>query len=663
MSDLDRLRAMNAAVRRRDSLLHQELAEKSAQRADAERPGFEGMADEFGAESIVLRQGRPVLAIKRDQAELVLEEADTVTWRDRLTAASAHITRAARSVGRVEVEGHSLAWLGTGWLIAPDTIITNRHVAGEFGRDTGTTFVFREGLGGTAMVASIDLLEEIDRGESLAFQLTEILYIEDTNGPDLAFLRVEQIAGDNPPVPIRLSETSQPDELVAVIGYPARDSRIPDADLMDEIFGNVYDKKRLAPGQLMEPREGTLVHDCSTLGGNSGSVLLSLDTGEAVGLHFAGRFLQGNLAVPSQVVAQRLDDLRSGRPMRQPMIEAGAAPLASPSAPSVAGASSTMSFLVPLTVTVQLGDPTVAGAPGVTVAAGSSGARMEETGETFVETRVEDYLDRTGYDPAFLGDGFAVPLPVVTADLDDVLTFEFAGERQQVLKYEHFSVQMGTRRKLLRWSAVNIDGTTEIENLGRPGWRNDPRIPTDAQIRDAPYGNSPKFARGHMTRREYPNWGTQEIAERANADTMHVTNVAPQMQTFNGGVWLQLEGYALQNARKSDVKICVATGPIFAEEDPVKYGVTIPVEFWKVIAFIHDDTGKLSATGYTMSQLSHLKDEEFVFGAHDTAQRTISSIEARTGLSFGPLAALDPFVEPEGVEPPVLTDVSQIKLV
>ena len=39
---------------------------------------------------------------------------------------------------------------------------------------------------------------------------------------------------------------------------------------------------------------------------------------------------------------------------------------------------------------------------------------------------------------------------------------------------------------------------------------------------------------------------------------------------------------------------------------------------------------------------------------------TISSIEQRAGLSFGPLAALDPFVEPEGIAPH-LTDVTQIQ--
>ena len=43
--------------------------------------------------------------------------------------------------------------------------------------------------------------------------------------------------------------------------------------------------------------------------------------------------------------------------------------------------------------------------------------------------------------------------------------------------------------------------------------------------------------------------------------------------------------------------------------------VKVPVEFWKIIAFIHDETGELSATGYKMSQKDHLPEEEFVFGS------------------------------------------------
>ena len=38
-------------------------------------------------------------------------------------------------------------------------------------------------------------------------------------------------------------------------------------------------------------------HDCSTLGGNSGSSVIDLETNQVIGLHFGGRYLQGNSAV------------------------------------------------------------------------------------------------------------------------------------------------------------------------------------------------------------------------------------------------------------------------------------------------------------------------------------------------------------------------------
>jgi endonuclease G len=179
--------------------------------------------------------------------------------------------------------------------------------------------------------------------------------------------------------------------------------------------------------------------------------------------------------------------------------------------------------------------------------------------------------------------------------------------------------------------------------MKRGGWRLDPRIPDTAQIMKECYGNAPKFSRGHMTRREDPIWGTQEEASLGNSDSMHVTNTVPQMQNMNAGIWLALENYALQNARKDDQRISVFTGPVFKPSDPERFGVTIPISFWKVIAFIHDDTGKLCATGYTISQEEFLQEEEFVFGKHKTAQVSIRSIEKNTGLSFGQLGALDPF--------------------
>jgi len=64
---------------------------------------------------------------------------------------------------------------------------------------------------------------------------------------------------------------------------------------------------------------------------------------------------------------------------------------------------------------------------------------------------------------------------------------------------------MSRSRRMCRFSAVNIDGR-QSKKKKRVGWRIDPRIPRQAQIREECYGDAPKFARGHMTRREDPVW-------------------------------------------------------------------------------------------------------------------------------------------------------------
>jgi endonuclease G, mitochondrial len=92
------------------------------------------------------------------------------------------------------------------------------------------------------------------------------------------------------------------------------------------------------------------------------------------------------------------------------------------------------------------------------------------------------------------------------------------------------------------------------------------------------------------------------------------------------------------------------------------YGTQIPIEFWKVIAFIHDETGALTATGYTMSQKSFLPQVRFVFGQYETWQQPIKVIEDRAGLSFGNLRAHDPLrkARPRVAAPVPLSDFGGI---
>lgn len=299
------------------------------------------------------------------------------------------------------------------------------------------------------------------------------------------------------------------------------------------------------------------------------------------------------------------------------------------------------------------------------VTASHARAGVTEAGEgVAVEEAVltpADYLDRKGFDPKFLGDTPKLRVRLPESRGNDALEFKFNGKKTTELKYEHFSVVMSKSRQLCLFSAVNIDGKS-FKKAKRQGWLRDPRIEDDQQIFGDVYGNSPRFSRGHMTRREDPIWGVAGEADKGNRDSMHFTNAAPQMQPFNAPVWLALEDYALQNARKDKMRISVMTGPFFRKNDPVKFGVRIPVEFWKIILFIHDDTGELTCTGYTMSQEEFLSPLEFVFGEFKEAQVPVSLIEKRAKLNFHGLARHDPLAGEESAYVP-LTHVSDVRFV
>jgi hypothetical protein len=212
-----------------------------------------------------------------------------------------NIETTIRSVGRIEVSGHPrLDWIGTGFLVADDIIMTNRHVAKAFA-DWGERgqWKFEPGI-----EARIDYAEEFSTPAVEEFSITDIVGIIDWPGPDLALLRVSRRSpqGIVPPEPLRLA-AEVPEDLsrreVYVLGFPAWDPFRNDPEVMRRIFANIYGVKRLQPGWVENVfRHDTIfTHDCSTLGGNSGSCVVDLETNLVIGLHYSGRYLEANKAV------------------------------------------------------------------------------------------------------------------------------------------------------------------------------------------------------------------------------------------------------------------------------------------------------------------------------------------------------------------------------
>ncbi len=251
-----------------------------------------------------------------------------------------------------------------------------------------------------------------------------------------------------------------------------------------------------------------------------------------------------------------------------------------------------------------------------------------------------------------------MPLPSLSpAVLADALSIELGGASTMVIPYEHFSLVISASRKLAIYSAVNIDQTRKVTLAPRGDdvWEHDTRIPHDAQTAGAIYHKT-GFDKGHLTRRLDPVWGdTIEEAERADLDTFHYTNCAPQNKLFNRGreLWAGLEDYILTNADLFDLKVSVINGPVLDPHDPVQDTVAVPLLFWKVVATRKAD-GTLSATAYLLTQeLPKPEDgggvgatlDEFMFGPYRAFQTTVADVQQKTGLTFGNAAASDPYAE------------------
>jgi hypothetical protein len=134
--------------------------------------------EQVGLEAIIRVTGRPAILIEGGTFRTPPPE-----WA-RLADERDQIDRTIRSVGRIEVNGHpELEWIGTGFLVGDNVVMTNRHVAKEFCRSGGRgKWTFEPG-----MTARIDYAEELGTTKPREFGLTAVIGVHEKY--DLALFR------------------------------------------------------------------------------------------------------------------------------------------------------------------------------------------------------------------------------------------------------------------------------------------------------------------------------------------------------------------------------------------------------------------------------------------------------------------------------------------
>lgn len=561
-------------------------------------PGALEESERLTLETIVRPIARPVLVIRDNQVTLEFLGPDSEVWRSRIADAKPILDHVIPAVGRVEVANNpDFTWLGTGWLVADDIIVTNRHVAQEFARRDGNGFTFRAGLNGGPQSSRLDFLEEDQRFNSLEYAVNSILFIAKPNEPDVAFLRLIRPQTSRPlPPPIKLAEQITGDEFIATIGYPARDSRVPDQDLVLKIFGDVYEKKRLAPGKLISVTSDELQHDCSTLGGNSGSPTIDLTSGNALGLHFSGLFMQANFAVPAPRVNELLTRVKRGEIV---MASTGSSTLGAnaPPPPTSGTNTFTLQLNVPIEVTVKVGAATsalpvqgAATAPAAT-AANEFERALQAARESF--SGDPDITEiRLGY--RFKRGWITNERVVVVETRKKMSTTELAAAGKQPLPPQILGVGVDVRTAALRdqLESLGVD-VSFLEAPARPGRYREPtnvfleRVQERMQVvfhvsPDSGFPNLHAFlgrVRRHLTATMY-EWDPNHISAAIEA-AMAGANNSLRMVTQRQGTREAVEDMQHRIGAKFDhVFASVGSGKLIPTAYHIKVASRDGEEFW-----------------------------------------------------------------------------------
>ncbi len=277
-------------------------------------------------EALVKLTGRPAIRVRGDGSEVL--DPLLGDWQGDLVPTRAKWQKLTDAVGRIDVKTAD-GWVhaGTGFIIVDGAVMTNRHVLDTFAEPIPSTsgqptFLMRREASIIFDAGAADETTRYSISGVITAGKNRIGRFVNLGSLDMAVLAMSADNGHGPPPPAidraTVSLTDPAVRKLLVAGYPAKPSaaQAPDAagdaaqflafwDRIEELYGDTYGVKYMSPGLVMarpgevagDPKHWVFTHDATTLPGNSGSAIISLDGAtQFCGLHFGGETLTQNLA-------------------------------------------------------------------------------------------------------------------------------------------------------------------------------------------------------------------------------------------------------------------------------------------------------------------------------------------------------------------------------
>lgn len=159
-----------------------------------------------------------------------------------------------------------------------------------------------------------------------------------------------------------------------------------------------------------------------------------------------------------------------------------------------------------------------------------------------------------------------VELPALRNGANDVFVTHYTTFNGQ--KVTSFSMEYDKSKKHSRWIAFRFDNQTKQQNVSRSDepFDADPAIGSQYQRVQADFGKQ-GYDRGHLCAS-----ADRLYSREVNEQTFYYTNMSPQRNKFNTGIWLTLEGQVQSWGRSctSSDTLYVVKGGTIDKEDQIR---------------------------------------------------------------------------------------------
>lgn len=156
--------------------------------------------------------------------------------------------------------------------------------------------------------------------KSQYYKIIEVIHVPTDYNLDFAICKISPFNDTTAvaeqtlqPIPMSMETATTIGQEIAAIGFPAKTKSESSeaAAVMKKIFGNKFSVKRFSTGKILSIDTCKIQHDCTTLPGSSGSVIIDVKTCTAIALHYSGEYMAENNALPIAPIVEELNKIKN----------------------------------------------------------------------------------------------------------------------------------------------------------------------------------------------------------------------------------------------------------------------------------------------------------------------------------------------------------------